>query len=589
METKTGARHSSGDSKLIQNIHDHAVALGAVPASEKRLKTTGAFIKALTDATATVAGYGVLFGGADLEGETFAPDTNFMLDLAPVKLVLYDHGLRSVQHVIGKTISVEADEQGLWVEAELDRNKAYVDMVVQLVEKGALGWSSGSVGHLTRRNGKSIQQWPIIEMSLTPTPAEPRLLGVELIKSLSATDSSFAVFLPETASAAVVHETKADEAAPELEPTEQEHEMADEETSAVEASSPPAMDAVTALVKSQVGEAFEKIMAVLEKTPVKSADIQVPMFNSKTQLGDDETKAHVHYIRTNDDGGIKHLKASNNNPMTEGTPANGGYAVPTGMYNQIIGKLREDALYPKIGVRQIPGKGLTVNVPIEGAKDGAFVLTGEGATTDRDSPVLGQAALTLAKYTKRIELSWELIQDEDAQMMNFLATFVGQGMAKTLNTLLVTEAVTNGTLGVAWGNPIVAANIPALIYALPQGYEDNATWVLNKSVEGLIRGFTGNYFQFIPTPADGPGALSRRELFGYPLYNSATMATSAASAKAALFGNFSYMGMRLAPDITYLNDPYSGAITGQLRQHYWFRTCFKVLQAEAILYAQMGT
>jgi HK97 family phage major capsid protein len=346
---------------------------------------------------------------------------------------------------------------------------------------------------------------------------------------------------------------------------------------------------MTALVKSQVTEALAPVMTWLEAQPVKAADIAVPMMNTKTKLGDDETKAFAHYIRSGDAGGINSLKASNNNPMTEGTPAQGGFAVPVGMYNQIIGKLREDALYPKIGVRQIPGKGLTVNVPIEGAKDGAFVATTEGNTTDRDSPVLAQAAMTLIKYTKRIELSWELMEDEDAQLMNFLATFVGQGMAKTHNTLLVTEAVTNGTLGVAWGNPIVAGNIPSLVYALPQGYEDNAVWVLNKSVEGLIRGFTGNYFQFIPTPADGPDALSRRELFGYPLYNSATMATSAASAKAALFGNFSYMGMRLAPDITFLRDPYSAANTGQLRLHYYFRTVYKVLQAEAILYSQMGT
>jgi phage head maturation protease len=106
-------------------------------------------------------------------------------------------------------LSVEPDEVGIWIEAELDRHKAYVDYVVQLVEKGALGWSSGSVGHLTRRSGKSITQWPIIEMSLTPTPAEPRTLGVELIKSLSASDPNFAFLLPEAARTAAVPETKA--------------------------------------------------------------------------------------------------------------------------------------------------------------------------------------------------------------------------------------------------------------------------------------------------------------------------------------------------------------------------------------------
>ena len=346
---------------------------------------------------------------------------------------------------------------------------------------------------------------------------------------------------------------------------------------------------VPQLVENAVTKAFAPVQAWLDQQPVKTADIQLPMVNRATKLGDDETKAFAHYIRSGDAGGIQSLKASNNNPMSEGTPAQGGFAVPVGMYNQIIGKLREDALYPKIGVRQIPGKGLTVNVPIEGAKDGAFVATTEGNTTDRDSPVLGQAVMTLVKYTKRIELSWELMEDEDAQLMSFLAIFVGQGMAKTHNTLLVTEAITNGTLGIAWGNPIVAGNIPSLIYAMPQGYEDSAVWIMKKSVEGAIRGFTGNYFQFIPTPVDGPSSLSRRELFGFPLYNSEAMAAGGASAKAALFGNFSYMGMRLAPDITFLRDPYSAASTGQLRLHYYFRTTYKVLQSEAILYSQMGT
>lgn len=346
---------------------------------------------------------------------------------------------------------------------------------------------------------------------------------------------------------------------------------------------------VTALVADAVTKAFAPMQAWLDQQPVKTATIQIPNINSKTKLGDDETKAFAHYIRSGDAGGIQSLKASSNNPMSEGTTTAGGFAVPTGMYNQIVGKLREDALYSKLGVTQIPGKGLTVNVPTEGAKDGAFVLTTEGNTTDRDAPVLGQAPMTLAKYTKRIELSWELMEDEDAQLMSFLATFVGQGMAKTHNTLLVTEAAANGTLGVAWGNPIVAANVPALVYALPTGYEDKASWIMRKSAEGIIRGFTGNFFQFTPTPADGPSALSRRELWGFPFYNSEAMPASAASAKVALFGNFSYMGVRLAPDITFLRDPYSAANTGQLRLHYYFRTVYKVLQAEAILYGQMGT
>jgi HK97 family phage major capsid protein len=396
------------------------------------------------------------------------------------------------------------------------------------------------------------------------------------------------MLLPETARSAVVDDTKSEDVAPQIDSSDEEHEMADEQETMDETTT--VVD-VSALVDNAVTKAFAPMQTWLDQQPIKTATIQIPMTNTKTRLGEDGEgiKAFAHYIRSGDDGGIRNLKASSNNPMVEGTPAQGGYAVPTGMYNQIIAKLREDALYPKVGVRQIPGKGLTVNVPIEGARDGAFVATTEGNTTDRDAPILGQAPMTLVKYTKRIELSWELMEDEDAQLMSFLAIFVGQGMAKTHNTLLVTEASTNGSLGTAWGNPIVAANIPALVYALPTGYEDNAVWIMKKAAEGIIRGFTGNFFQFTPTPVDGQGALTRRELWGFPFYNSEAVAASGASAKVALFGNFSYMGMRLAPDITFIRDPYSAANTGQLRLHYYFRTVYKILQAEAILYAQMGT
>jgi len=539
-----------------------------------------AHIKAMTDTTATVAGYGVIYGGSDLEGESFSKSTDFMLDLAPSKLVLYDHSLGEVKHFIGKTTLVESDDFGLWVAAELDRNKSYVEMVLRLVEQGALGWSSGSVGHLTRRNGKSITQWPIVELSLTPTPAEPRTLGVELLKSLAAVDASYAALLPETERPSVVQSEVAEATAVEQKSISQENNTMSEEQATEVTASVPQVD-IAAMVKSAVDAAIDKL-------PVKSADIAIPMINSKTKLGDDETKSYVHWLRTGDDGGIKSLKASNNTDMNVGTVADGGYAVPTGHYQQIIAKMRESALYPALGVTNIPGKGTTVNVPIEGARDGAFIVTNEAATTDRDSPVIGQAAMTLLKYTKRLEISWELMEDEDSNLMSFLSSWVGEGMAITHNTLLITEALANGTLGAGWtASAPVAADVPELVYALPQGYENGAAWVMRKATEGIIRGLTGNNFQFVPTSPDG--SLSRRELFGFPLYSSQAMPALGAGNKVALFGNFRYMGMRLAPDITFIRDPYSAANTGQLRLHYYFRTVYKVLQAEAILYGTQAT
>jgi hypothetical protein len=52
------------------------------------------------------------------------------------------------------------------------------------VQKGKLGYSTGSVAHLVERLEGNIKRWPVYELSLTPTPAEPRTLGVEYLKGL---------------------------------------------------------------------------------------------------------------------------------------------------------------------------------------------------------------------------------------------------------------------------------------------------------------------------------------------------------------------------------------------------------------------
>ena len=171
---------------------------------------TRVYLKSKTADTATVAGYGVIFGGTDLDGETFGADTDFMLDLVPQKPVLYDHAMRKLSDFMGTVTKILVDDVGLWVESELDRHVDYVDGVLKLAEMGALGYSSGSIGHLTRREGKSIKRWPIVEFSLTPTPAEPRTVGVERIKSILADHPELAQLLPEAGGESAVEETSQD-------------------------------------------------------------------------------------------------------------------------------------------------------------------------------------------------------------------------------------------------------------------------------------------------------------------------------------------------------------------------------------------
>jgi HK97 family phage major capsid protein len=146
-------------------------------------------LKTLDAEHGRIGGYLVVWGSAaqpDLQGEYFTPATELGLDWYDQRPVLYHHGLDGnlKAAVIGVMDTLRRDATGLWAEAQLDLRKRYVRAVLRLVEQGALGWSSGSLPHLVEVAADgAIRRWPIIEGSLTPTPAEPRQTNVHTLKS----------------------------------------------------------------------------------------------------------------------------------------------------------------------------------------------------------------------------------------------------------------------------------------------------------------------------------------------------------------------------------------------------------------------
>ena len=151
------------------------------------LKTTT--VKMIDAEGGRIGGYLVVWGDPtqrDLQGEYFTPQTDVGLDWYDQRPVLYHHGLDGnlKAAVIGVIDTLRHDEVGIWAEAQLDLHKRYVRTVSQLVDRGILSWSSGSLPHLVQvENDGHIKQWPIVEGSLTPTPAEPRHTDVQTLKS----------------------------------------------------------------------------------------------------------------------------------------------------------------------------------------------------------------------------------------------------------------------------------------------------------------------------------------------------------------------------------------------------------------------
>jgi HK97 family phage major capsid protein len=173
--------------------------------------------------------------------------------------------------------------------------------------------------------------------------------------------------------------------------------------------------------------------------------------------------------------------------------------------------------------------------------------------------------------------------------MAFLEDFVGRGMAKTNNGLLLTEVAASGTsLKTFASATVIAVNeLEAIPYneALSNYLDDtrSVAWVMQRAVHGeiVLLGSTSiRYYEATPTGA-GVGVPS---LLGFPVHYSAKSGATAASAKSVYFGNWNYVGVREGPGFTMMRDPYTRSSYGEVILNYFYRIVYKVLVAEAIGY-----
>lgn len=163
VQSEIARLNSAGKSIALYDPEDHLIAIGSA-------------VKALGDGR--VGGYLVVFtdpSRKDLGGDYFTRETDYCLDWYPIRPALYQHALDgTIKTAKLGDLTVKMDDVGIWAEAQLNLADMYIRAVYRMVEAKKLGWSSGSVEHLAKKlaDGR-IVRWPIIEGSLTPTPAFP--------------------------------------------------------------------------------------------------------------------------------------------------------------------------------------------------------------------------------------------------------------------------------------------------------------------------------------------------------------------------------------------------------------------------------
>ncbi len=250
-----------------------------------------------------------------------------------------------------------------------------------------------------------------------------------------------------------------------------------------------------------------------------------------------------------------------------------GAIVPTTIAKKIIEKVKElSPIYDKVekfttkGTLEIPvydtdsdatSQTGDVNVAYQGDEFTALVA-GQGKFTSVELKGYSHGALSV--------ISRKLLNNEDINVTNFLTNKMAQAFAEFWEKeLLIGSGATNNHMTgaisttnlVATGNTTYTAanaakidNLINLQLAVPQQYQKNAMWIMNKAVFTELRKLkdgNGNYYL-----AYGKGITEGFDwqLLGKPVYISENMpvATSANNIPV-LYGDFAGMAMKISQNL----------------------------------------
>ena len=135
--------------------------------------------------------FGGPFGGRDTYGTFASARTDFHWDLFPdvvpsatrsdepkfIRPQTFHHGFDVKVGLarIGGWSPTRTDDDGVWVQAQLDKHQKHYAKVRALLDKGALDFSVGSAEHSVRIDEKTGEwlDWPVYELALTPTASNP--------------------------------------------------------------------------------------------------------------------------------------------------------------------------------------------------------------------------------------------------------------------------------------------------------------------------------------------------------------------------------------------------------------------------------
>ena len=460
-----------------------------------------------------LAGRAIVFGGVDVVGDTFTPNTDIGSTRSFVGMPVYwNHAMSGTKSQIGVVTDWEKNEEGIDLIIEIDKRGKYVAQIMELAKRGMLGLSTGAVGNTVVRKGGELLRWIVGEVSLTTTPAEPRTYAN--VKTASADALSVKHVAGYT----------------------------------FDISETNLSDFKEMTIMSIDKDALKDALLDIAGEPAQGGGLymggKAPNVKNVTTLGfsEEPVKAFFHYIKTGD-------KIAAKATMVEGTDANGGYTVPNEVEREIISKRDEESILGRLPItrRRTSRDYYDVNV---GENNSDITFTGETVAANFDEPTIGQSSIRIYKATLALKVSEELLNDSISDIEGFITAEIGRALARHVNTYILTGSGSSQPYGVATraslsetlasATGVDAQDIQNIYHKLPSAYHQggNTGWAMRIATLGGIRGLTGNPFLYQNTPA-GTNGQGGEQLMYRPVFLSDKVGAPTTGLTSILFGDWS--------------------------------------------------
>jgi HK97 family phage major capsid protein len=294
----------------------------------------------------------------------------------------------------------------------------------------------------------------------------------------------------------------------------------------------------------------------------------------------------------------QHLSKAAMNVTTDGQ---GGYLVPTPLYDQIVMPMITQSYVRRTGRATIQTSPYVKQFQLDyGIMSGAAVLTAEANAYDQKEPTVGRVNFTPYKPTKISKVSQELIAGSIISIDMLLGQDAAQAFAKFENTYFTTgtgssqpQGITVGAaVGVTAASPtaITGDEIQDLVASVDEMYRMNGAFMMSTATMVYLKKLkigTGRSDYLWDTDLSGRWSMS---LFGYPVFINESMPSIATTNKPIVFGDFSYFWiMDFANSglfVQRLNELY--AATGQIGFAWHKYVDSRVVLSDAIKTLQMA-